>query len=361
MPALSWLSYRPDSVFSPLFESFEQHDDSLLVHELTREGCLDICIYVAMLSAMSCAKEGSVFLAATMEIVFKPELKACFPEYCPERFEERTAAYFDLFKEGKSGIERLLPLIIRAKAREINADVDTYCLDLQRRVIARPEVLERDHHEQNALNMMGAEITTIVIPQIEPCAQKAMQLLKKKPENEYRPEQKTLFQKLKQFGICFVCLFCGIGSFGLIPSEIKKNEQISLAQSWKPAAAYFKEGMAHITNKSNHVKISYSYDYQGKHYESTNVGWYSKDELKKTFDSAKHSNRMITCYVNPDNPSEAVIFRNLESKTGGVGLTMMFLLGIGLSLYGIWGILKLFFPKKMHELWHELRSPDPSR
>lgn len=79
----------------------------------------------------------------------------------------------------------------------------------------------------------------------------------------------------------------------------------------------------------------YQYDYKGRSYESTrisiddmsdNIGGFHQ-ELGRKLSSAASTNQPIDIYVNPDDPAQAVVYRDI--RWGLVGFKMIFLITFG--------------------------------
>lgn len=95
----------------------------------------------------------------------------------------------------------------------------------------------------------------------------------------------------------------------------------------------------------------YAYRYQGQPYTATRVAVHGGSDNIGSFQHDAHrqlsehqqSGQMFRCYVNPANPSEAVLFRDLRWEL--LGLQAVFSVvfgsvGFGMLAFGLWSVLK---------------------
>ncbi len=145
---------------------------------------------------------------------------------------------------------------------------------------------------------------------------------------------------LAAFGSIFFIAGVGIFLWGLV--SIYDAFQ---ARNWQPVEAtiiHVEQVISRGDDSTSYgVRGSFNYEYQGKRYTSNklnfytgtdNIGDYQLDfygELQRT----KDNQRTITAYVNPDNPAEAVIDKDI--RWGMLGFQSIFLFvfgGVGLGI-----------------------------
>ena len=152
------------------------------------------------------------------------------------------------------------------------------------------------------------------------------------------------------FGSLFFLVGLGIFLWGLV--AVYQSWQ---ASDWEPVEATIvqvEQIISHGDDSTTYgVEGSFSYQYQGVNYQSTqlsfnsgtdNIGHYQMDFYQTLSDHFRHE-KTITAYVNPDNPSEAVIDRGV--RWGMLGFQSIFLVvfgGVGLGIM----VLARFSKKK---------------
>ncbi len=147
-----------------------------------------------------------------------------------------------------------------------------------------------------------------------------------------------------------IFLLAGIGAFLMQAAPLYHS---LLANDWQPVNAKIISVKQTSSNSSEGgttygVKGSFSYQYEGRSYTSSklnfssgtdNIGDYQKDFYQR-LRSAQRNDRSVTAYVNPNNPSEAVIDKGI--RWGMLGFGSIFLLvfggaGGGIIFAGFWG------------------------
>jgi len=123
--------------------------------------------------------------------------------------------------------------------------------------------------------------------------------------------------------VLFGIPFAGVGVFmtGMLFYLIIQSLMMS---SWEetPATVVSANLESHSGSKGGttyKVKARYKYEYGGQSYESSRVhigsmAMMSKEQRKQfnTLDGARKAKKTVTCYVDPNDPSEAVLNRSLS-------------------------------------------------
>jgi hypothetical protein len=151
--------------------------------------------------------------------------------------------------------------------------------------------------------------------------------------------------------IVFALPFAGFGAFmaGLVVGDLWTW---SAVQSWVPTPAELLKAEARENHGSDggttyRAVAEYRYEFAGKTYDndrvtihsgSDNIGTYQRDRGRELV-QLKNDGKPVTCYVNPESPSEAILFRDL--RPGYVAFKGMFGLvfggvGFGLIAGGFW-------------------------
>ncbi|WP_251358075.1 DUF3592 domain-containing protein [Kangiella sp. TOML190] len=156
---------------------------------------------------------------------------------------------------------------------------------------------------------------------------------------------------LTLFGSVF--LLAGVGIFLW---QLTTVYQAWGASSWQPTQATLislEQTVSHSDGSTTYgVKGQFQYQVNGSvytskqlnfHSGSDNIGSYQQDFYQKLA-RIKRNNQTVTAYYNPDNPSEAVIDKNIRWSMLGFG--SIFLLafggaGGGIIFAGFWGAKKL--------------------
>lgn len=166
---------------------------------------------------------------------------------------------------------------------------------------------------------------------------------------------------LTVFGGIFFIVGVGIFLFGLasIYSSLQAND-------WQPVDATITRVEQVISRGDDSttygVNGAFQYQYEGQTYISSqlnfytgtdNIGSYQQDFYYR-LKMAKENNRTVTAYVNPDNPSEAVIDKDI--RWGMLGFHSIFLIvfggiGLGIMLAGRFAKKKLVKQNELQQLY----------
>lgn len=97
-----------------------------------------------------------------------------------------------------------------------------------------------------------------------------------------------------------------------------------------------------LYGKDMRVSVQYEYAYDGTTYRGDHVGFEPfaarNETLYRTLETAKRNNRMVTAWVNPKNPADAVLETNVSwiaiatytaigALLAGIGLGLLVLAG----------------------------------
>ncbi|MDO3381904.1 DUF3592 domain-containing protein [Gilvimarinus algae] len=167
-----------------------------------------------------------------------------------------------------------------------------------------------------------------------------------------------LGQKLKErwllllFGLPFAAVGIGFALFGVIP-QLKDWQSM---QRWEevPAEIEQVELKSHRSDGSTTYEViaRYRYDYSGRPYQGQRVGVASgadnigdfQQNLYDRLRAAKDKARPVPAYVNPEQPAEAVLNRELRGEL--VIFKLVFVVVFGLVGLGIWAYALLARPDK---------------
>jgi hypothetical protein len=148
-------------------------------------------------------------------------------------------------------------------------------------------------------------------------------------------------------GLCGL-VFAGVGVsillFGVVPQCL---DWYSMKQ-WQPIPAKVSQAETKVSRNEGSTTYSatarYRYEYQGRHYSSQRVAISDSSDnmrdfqynLGKKLERAAASGDVVTVYVNPNDPSQAVINRDLRLEI--VGFKMIFVVlfggvGVGIIAY----------------------------
>lgn len=183
--------YSDDSIFYPLFKSLENNTNSFLMKNMTQEGCLEICVYIAIFGSSTFIKLSKEFPKLAMESVYKKELNLLFPNTAYGFVENRASIYLDLIKQGKTGIGRLGTYFIQAKSKEQNISENTFLLQKcnwfqDEPAPNTPERLELAFKMKEVFDSSAAEISEIILPQIQKCTDRAFEQFKLVSMSSYK-------------------------------------------------------------------------------------------------------------------------------------------------------------------------------
>ncbi len=141
----------------------------------------------------------------------------------------------------------------------------------------------------------------------------------------------------------------GVGALGMVVWTM--GTWLSM-QSWQEVPAYIDwVNLVSSDSKKNtthHVEAQYSYRWEGVRHEGDRVSQYSADDNVGSFhqrvaaELSEHRDKRIPfrCYVNPKNPDQVVLYRNLRVEMLGFMLLFSLLFGgagfglMGAALYG---------------------------
>lgn len=139
----------------------------------------------------------------------------------------------------------------------------------------------------------------------------------------------------------FVLLLCGIIGWAIY-GIFQTYEKYNTTKNWVPTPACLTIDNIHKTLYNGTVteaKVTGSFVYEvgGKEYTSSAMGVYEKEDVLAFMEDTEYYRveQSVTCYVNPANPEDAVLFNNTEGGTLTYGLC-----GVGI-LVGIGGLVSL--------------------
>lgn len=165
----------------------------------------------------------------------------------------------------------------------------------------------------------------------------------------------------KGFLIPFFSLFAIAGLGILFFVIVPQGKKYFAAKSWQetPATVIWSRVKTHQGDDSTtySVDIFYRYQFSGKKYKSNTTDLFSSSSSGRSSKQEKVNahprGKQITCFVNPQNPSQALLERDL----GWSALFVLFPLPfIGIGLGGLWWILR-----KRSSAKQALSSRDSSR
>ncbi|UTA48107.1 DUF3592 domain-containing protein [Simiduia sp. 21SJ11W-1] len=148
---------------------------------------------------------------------------------------------------------------------------------------------------------------------------------------------------LSLFALPFACVGVGFLLFSIIPSVVEWAQM----QSWQPVSAEVLSANTRVSRGDDsttyEAQARYRYVYQGGQYESARVGIMSGADNIGRWQQARgaelkralQNKRAITVYVNPNEPQEAVVYREL--RWGMLAFKSIFVVvfgGVGIGL--IW-------------------------
>ncbi|MBN1674959.1 MAG: DUF3592 domain-containing protein [Kiritimatiellae bacterium] len=152
---------------------------------------------------------------------------------------------------------------------------------------------------------------------------------------------------------CLVLFGLPFAAVGVVMAGLNAKTLVTAARMWRweevPAQILSAQLESHQGSKSTtySVAASYAYQYQGNphkasrvglHSGSDNVGSYHRD-IHAELERYRKSGKPFRCYVNPDNPAEAVLYR--RPRWGLIGLLSVFGLlfggvGVGIIAMGLY-------------------------
>ncbi|MFO7973840.1 MAG: DUF3592 domain-containing protein [Candidatus Hydrogenedentota bacterium] len=155
---------------------------------------------------------------------------------------------------------------------------------------------------------------------------------------------------VKQFLVFALVLIFGVGLFYLL--TVRNYQKASAAKSWEETPC--KITRSEVTSRSEYrdgrhrtyysAEVAYAYTFNGKEYNGSRYDFAegSSTSRAKARDivEANPVGADRVCYVNPNEPSEAVLNRDLPT------VALIGVLGIFLALIGLGGMVRAFLPKK---------------
>ncbi len=173
---------------------------------MTQDGCLEFCIYIAIFGSMTFIKLSKSFPKLVMELVYKKELNLLFPNMSYDFIENRASTYLDLIKQGKTGVGRLGTYFIQAKSKELNMSENTFILQkcncFQNEPLPNtPERLELAIKMTEFFDSVSIEISTIILSQIQECAGRALEQFKQVSMSSHK-----MVNKFRIYGILILVL-----------------------------------------------------------------------------------------------------------------------------------------------------------
>lgn len=159
-----------------------------------------------------------------------------------------------------------------------------------------------------------------------------------------------MWQNIKQrkFLFLFSLPFAGIGVGFLIMGIGATLWEYNAMKSWAEGQAYLVDAGVNIHTGDDSTTYSayaqYHYQYQGDNYQGSRVAINSsadnigdfQEEVGRALERAWRNNEPVSVWINPNNPEEAVL--NRELRWGLMGFQLIFVLafggvGIGLMLF----------------------------
>jgi len=137
-------------------------------------------------------------------------------------------------------------------------------------------------------------------------------------------------------GLLFGLLFAAGGYFILAETALPMWQNWQRMQEWRPANAR----LLSISAANNETRVSYRYDFAGGSYQGTgvgvsafkdNIGSYHED-MQAYLQRIQVNDAFLPIWVNPANPSEAVIDRNMRwglFALTGAFCSVFLLIGLG--------------------------------
>ncbi len=169
---------------------------------------------------------------------------------------------------------------------------------------------------------------------------------------------------LKDFGRYLVAFLVGIVSFYMTFSSFQTDREIDAAQSWEPTPAHVEEARLRYVNanvrthtRQQKADVRYAYVYRGTTYHSSRTGWHTDEDMERAYQALERNPNALMCYVNPERPDEAVLFRSTAKKMGGGFLLFATGFGLLLTLGGLLGMVDAVYDFKKNRAG----STDPSK
>jgi hypothetical protein len=166
--------------------------------------------------------------------------------------------------------------------------------------------------------------------------------------------------------ILFATPFAGVGLFvGYLAFSMLAEWVQVLGWQEVPARIHAAELIEHVGDDSvtYNVQAQYEYRYRGDTYQgyrvsltesADNVGSFHEDVYRE-LNRYRESGQTFRCYVNPDDPSEAILYRNL--RWGLFGLELVFALVFGGVGFGL--IIGAFIGQRIVSKEERLKAAHP--
>jgi hypothetical protein len=150
-------------------------------------------------------------------------------------------------------------------------------------------------------------------------------------------------------GLGFSGLFAVAGAAGLYWGFVKPKWDIQESQSWvetpctvleSEVTEGYSDAHGRMSGPGSYdysLKVAYRYEYGGREYVSRRYGVSevgdTKEDWRRAVVEALPAGTTTVCYVNPDNPEEAAISREIHANR------RMIIVPIALLLIGVLGIV----------------------
>ncbi|HVM59313.1 MAG TPA: DUF3592 domain-containing protein [Verrucomicrobiae bacterium] len=149
--------------------------------------------------------------------------------------------------------------------------------------------------------------------------------------------QPTVASRL--FGTVFLSFFLGMGVLFLVlfSREVLKQAR---TYTWKTVDCVIVSSSVLDLQKNYALQIQYEYDFGGQHYRGNNytVGKFTRSDYSQiaSLVDSYPSGRKTTCFVNPSNPSDAVLQRGSLAMIPFLLVPLLFILIGGGGIYATW-------------------------
>jgi hypothetical protein len=163
-------------------------------------------------------------------------------------------------------------------------------------------------------------------------------------------QQLTLSPSEAKLGVG--CLYLAFAALAFVPLSIaallfyllylQPNNRIAAAKSWQETPCE----IVHVEFVGNGLDVLYRYEFEGRPHESTRydltTGQSGEDDWAREASVRLNKNRSTVCYVNPDDPTEAVLDRDRRHPTVALVLPAIFAaVGLGFLCKLVFGMSKV--------------------